>query len=160
MKFIKSLLKPLAALLILALLVAGAGLAYYRPPLTDAPGIGTRLLRYLTGAPVETARYSAYPELRLHDYPRAPETVFNAAVGAVQALGWRIVSADAEHTTLVAAASYPIPEIEGRVSVAIRKTDSGLSALYVRAETLGPWPDLGANTRRVMALHRKMEAFL
>lgn len=160
MRVFKLILKPLAALVVLALVLIGVGLAYYQPPLTDAPGIGTRMLRYVTGAPVETARYSPYPELRMKDFPRPPEEVFNAAVNAAQALEWRIVSADGERYELEAEASYPIPEIKGRVTVEIRRNDEGLSVLYVRSDTVGPWPDLGANTRRVVDFYRKIELFL
>lgn len=159
MRFLKIILKPLGALLVVAVVIIGAGLAYYQPPLADAPGIGTRMLRYLTGAPVETARYSPYPELRMKDFPRPPEEVFNAAVNAAQALQWRIVAVDGARFELEAEASYPIPEIKGRIHVEVRRNE-GLSALYVRSDTVGPWPDLGANTRRVVDFYRKVEQFL
>ncbi|MBA1148843.1 DUF1499 domain-containing protein [Ectothiorhodospiraceae bacterium WFHF3C12] len=160
MRFLRLIIKPLAALFILALIIVAGGLAYYQPPLADAPGIGTRMLRYLSGAPVETAKYSAYPELRMKDFPRAREEVFNAAVSAAQAMEWEIVSVDAEAFHLEALASYPIPEIKGRIRVEIRETDEGLSALYVRSDTVGPWPDFGANTRRVVDYYDKIELFL
>jgi hypothetical protein len=160
MRVLKSLLKPLAALIVVAALLAAGGLAYYGAPLTDAPGVGTRLARYLTGAPVQTARYSAYPELRMKDFPRPREEVFEAAVSAVNALGWEISAVSSEGFRLQARAAYPIPEIKGRITVEVRQTEDGLSALFVRSDTSGPWPDFGSNTKRIMELHDKIEAIL
>lgn len=160
MRALRLLLKPLLALVIAALLFAGGALAYYGAPLTDAPGIGTRLARYLTGAPVHTARYSAYPELRMLDFPRPPEEVYAAAVSAVNALGWQMTAQSTESFQLQARAPYPIPELKGRITVEIRETEQGLAAVHVRSTTPGPWPDFGANTTRIMALHDQLKAIL
>jgi len=154
------LIKPLAALIIVAVLLVGAGLAYFRAPLTDAPGIGTRLVRYLSGTPAETARYSAYPELKLRIYPQPPKDVFHAAVSAVHARGWRLAAINEQQLRLRAVADYPIGDLKGDIEVWVTETEGGHSELHVRSDTRGPWPDLGANTRRVMDFETTMSKLL
>src|SRR6266511_3277552 len=73
-----------------------AGIIANRLPLTDPPGLRTRLWTYLNTHVAETREDSPFPELRTHRYAAPPELLFDVARRAAQSLRWEITVLDAE----------------------------------------------------------------
>src|SRR5262245_17519517 len=90
----------LVQILIFLFLIGGsliaAGVIANRLPLTDPPGLMTRISTYLNTNVAETTENSPFPELQLRRYEAPEGLLFDVARRAVQSLKWEITNLDAE----------------------------------------------------------------
>jgi len=152
-----TLLKFLAALIILVIAVPLATIAYNGAPITTSPGPLPRLATYLTSHTAETVPVSAYPEREITAYRRPPLAVLDAALAAVNGFGWTLESVDRKALSLHAVASTPVWGFKDDVVVRVKTGDDGASKLYIRSSSRVGKGDLGANTARLIRLRHAIE---
>lgn len=128
-----------------------------RLPLSPPPGMGERLVSYLTRNVAETRQDSQFPELRLRHYEKAPGEMYEFVAEAVDALGWEVLSRDRRSMTITAVVRSRIWGFKDDVVIRVLKSPNGSSIVYVRASSGIGKADLGANTRHVMDLYERLE---
>ncbi|MGD8430184.1 MAG: DUF1499 domain-containing protein [Ectothiorhodospiraceae bacterium] len=151
-----SLLKPLLALILLAVGAVVVAIAFNRPPLLDSPGILVRVGTYLTTNTVETSPVSAYPERKTPVYNRPPGAVLDAALAAVKAQGWEVSKVDREQRYIHAVASTPVWGFKDDVEIRVSPAPGDRSEVYIRSASRIGVGDLGANTRRLVTLRNEI----
>lgn len=151
------ILKPLLAILLVALTAAGAALFLNRTPLLTEPGIGVRTWTYLSQNRAETARISAFPELRTRYYHAKPTAVFKAALAAAEARDWELLEVDQEALTFAAVATTPLLRFQDDVAVSVATAEDGRSELRMRSQSRVGRGDFGANARRIVEFHQSLE---
>ena len=151
------LLKPLLALVLLVVGLLAGGLAANHPPLLEPPGVGVRLLTYLTRNSVETDPFSPFPERRTTRYAVAPQRLYDAALAETRARGWQIVQQDSESWRIEAVAATPVWGFRDDVVIMLRAPGGGPTELHLRSSSRTGRGDLGANTRRIIDLRRAIE---
>jgi uncharacterized protein (DUF1499 family) len=146
----------LAQILVFLLLIGGsllaAGIISNRLPLTEPPGLATRLVTYLNTNVAETTEDSPFAELQLRRYEAPEGLLFDVARRAVQSLKWEITNLDAEKKEIQAVVTTKIWKFKDDVTVQIRPAQPSGSVLWVRSTSRVGKGDLGANTRHVMDL--------
>jgi len=95
MRILSGLLQVVFFLALLGVALLAAGVISNRLPLTEPPGLWTRLSTYLNTNVAETRADSPFPELRLRRYEAPPELLFDVARRAAQNLKWEITVLDA-----------------------------------------------------------------
>jgi hypothetical protein len=147
----------------IAIVATGAGAGSGLPPVNDittnpqdpplfsaALGIPENVGRnmgYDAAALAELTR-SAYPDLQTLRLPQPPAAAHAAALAAVDALGWQLTAADAEHGTIEARETSRIFRFVDDVVIRIRGDGDG-SALDLRSKSRDGRGDLGANAARI-----------
>lgn len=143
-------------ILVFLLLIGGsliaAGIMANRLPLTDAPGVVTRLLTYLNTNVAETTEDSPFAELRLRRYEAPDGLLLDIARRAMQNLKWEITSVDAEKKEIQAVVTSKVWKFKDDVTVQVRPAQPSGSLLWIRSASRVGKGDLGANTRHVMDL--------
>jgi hypothetical protein len=139
-----------AGLIFFSLLVAG--ILANRLPLTDPPGLATRLSTYLNTNIAETTEDSPFAELRLRRYEAPDGLLFDVARRAAQNLKWEITSLDAEKKEIQAVVTTKIWKFKDDVAIQVRAGQPSGSVVWVRSSSRVGKGDLGANTRHVMDL--------
>lgn len=142
--------------LIFASLLA-AGIIANGLPLTDPPGLGTRLSTYLNTNVAETKEDSSFPELRLRRYEAPPALLFDVARRAVQSLHWDIPATDDAKKEIQAVVTTKLWGFKDDVTIQIQPATPSGSWLWVRSASRVGKGDLGANTRHVMDLVRLVD---
>lgn len=148
-------IKAVLIIVALAVVVVLAALALNRPPLFDAPGIGTRLKTYFTTHTAELRENHAFPELRLRRDARTPEVLLADAQQAVQALGWTLEQ-DREAGSLHAVVTSRLWRFKDDVYITVRGDARG-SEVYIRSQSRVGRGDLAANQRHVLDLLAAMK---
>jgi uncharacterized protein (DUF1499 family) len=158
MRFLRSVIQlAIFAVLIFASFLF-AGLIANRLPLTDPPGLGTRLSTYLNTNVAETMADSPFAELRLQRYEAPPELLFDIARRAVQSLKWEILSVDAVQKEIQAVVTTKIWKFKDDITIRIQPGQPSGSVLWVRSASRVGKGDLGANTRHVLDLTEAVQA--
>jgi hypothetical protein len=148
---------------VVALVVVGASAGSGLPPINDittnpqdppmfSAALGLpenvgRNMGYDAAALAETTR-SAYPDLQTLKLPQRPAAAHAAALAAVDALGWQLTAADAEHGTIEARETSRIFRFVDDVAIRIRPEGDG-SAIDLRSKSRDGQGDLGANAARI-----------
>jgi len=133
-----------------ALLVAG--LIANKLPWTDPPGVGTRLLTYLSTNIAETAMDSPFPELKPRAYAAPAAFMFDVARRAAKALKLELTNIDADAKKIEAVVTTQVIGFKDDVTIQVEATGEESCRLLVRSASRVGKGDLGANTRHVMNL--------
>lgn len=152
MRIVRGVVQILVFLLLIGGSLLAAGIIANRLPLTDAPGLMTRLLTYLNTNVAETTEDSPFAELRLRRYAAPEGLLFDLARRAMQDLQWKITNLDAEKKEIQAVVTTKIWKFKDDVTVQIRPAQPSGSILWIRSASRIGKGDLGANTRHVMDL--------
>jgi uncharacterized protein (DUF1499 family) len=138
--------------LIFASLLA-AGVIANGLPLSDPPGVTTRLSTYLNTNVAETKEDSPFPELRLRRYEAPPALLFDVTRRAVQSLRWDVTGTDDAKKEIQAVVTTKLWGFKDDVTIQIRPGAKPTeSFLWIRSASRVGKGDLGANTRHVMDL--------
>lgn len=132
------------------LLVAG-GIVGNAPPLTQPPGLGERLVTYLTRNVAETHRGHRFPELELPCYREPPEVLWPRLERAVAGLGWEVAARDPAARRLHVVVSTRLWKFKDDVVVHLEPAQGG-TEVHIRSSSRVGRGDLGANTRHVLDL--------
>lgn len=151
------LIKPLLALVVIALTGTAGGLVASGAPLTREPGVVYRIGTYMTTNSVRTQPVSIFPERELTAYHRPAAEVFDAAVSAARTFGWRIESMERENHQFQAVARTPLWGFKDDIRVRITRTEKASSVLRIRSESRRGMADFGKNTARLIALRQAVE---
>jgi hypothetical protein len=137
-------------------LLAGA-LVMNRAPLFAPPGLMTRLGVYLGKNVAETCLASVFPELRSRTCAAPPAELFDAALAAVERLGWEVRGADRNALRIEAVVITPLWRFRDDVLIRALAHGAG-SRLEVRSSSRVGRGDLAANTRHILDLHAALSA--
>ena len=96
MRFMSGLLQVVFFLVVVSAALLVAGLITNKLPWTDPPGVGKRLMTYLSTNIAETAVDSPFPELRPRAYAAPAAFMFDVTRRAAKALKWELTNIDAE----------------------------------------------------------------
>jgi uncharacterized protein (DUF1499 family) len=143
-------------LIFVALLAAGV--IANRLPLSDPPGLATRLSTYLNTHVAETTEDSPFAELRLRRYEAPDGLLFDIVRRAVLELKWDITNLDAQQKELQAVVTTKIWRFKDDVTIQVRPGQPSGSVLWVRSVSRVGKGDLGANTRHVLDLVEAVNA--
>ncbi len=132
--------------------LAAAAIISNNLPMTDPPGMATRISTYLNTNVAETSRDSDFPELHLRRYQAPPNLLIDIARRAAEALHWEIGEQDAENHTMKAVVTTKLIQFKDDVLIRADPAQPSGSALYIRSSSRVGKGDLGANTRHVMDL--------
>ena len=152
MRIVGGIMQILVFLLLIGGSLLAAGIMANRLPLTDAPGVTTRLLTYLNTNVAETTEDSPFAELRIRRYEAPEGLLLDIARRAMQNLKWEIVNVDAERKEIQAVVTTKIWKFKDDVTVQIRPAQPSGSLLWIHSASRVGKGDLGANTRHVMDL--------
>ena len=152
MRIIGVLVQILVFLLLIGGSLLAAGIISNRLPLTDPPGLATRLSTYLNTNVAETTEDSPFAELQLRRYEAPEGLLLDVARRAVESLKWEIASLDAEKKEIQAVVTTKTWKFKDDVTVQVRPAQPSGSVLWVRSASRVGKGDLGANTRHVMDL--------
>jgi hypothetical protein len=158
MRIVSGVLQGVLFLVVIGASLIVAGIIANRLPLTDPPGLWTRLRTYLTTHVAETSVESPFPELRLRRYNAPPELLFDIARRAVQRLRWEVAVLDVENKELQAVVTTKVWRFKDDVTIRIQPAQPSGSVLWVRSVSRVGRGDLGANTRHIMDLVEAVNA--
>ncbi len=156
----RSLLLVTVFVLVLPLLLLLGGIMMNRPALWDPPGLGQRLVTYLTTNVAATEQESPFPELSPRTFPVPPAKLFDAVKQACQELGWQVVAVEPERRSLAAVVTTRLWRFKDDVRMQVTGLPGGESALYVRSASRVGKGDLGANARHILDLVAQVRSVL
>lgn len=158
MRVLGGVLQIVFFLVLVGLSLLAAGVIANRLPLTEPPGLFTRLSTYLNTNVAETKEDSPFPELRLRRYEAPPELLFDVARRAVQNLRWEIAAQDAEKKEIQTVVTSKVWHFKDDLTIQVQPAQPNGSLLWVRSVSRVGKGDLGANTRHVMDLVQAVDA--
>jgi uncharacterized protein (DUF1499 family) len=160
MRVLSGLLQVVFFLVLLGIALIAAGIIANRLPLTEPPGLLTRLSTYLNTNVAETQENSLFPELRLHRYEAPPELLFDVARRAAQNLKWEITVLDASKKEIQAVVTTKVWGFKDDVTVQIQPAQPSGNWLWIHSASRVGKGDLGANTRHVLDLIHAVDAIV
>jgi uncharacterized protein (DUF1499 family) len=160
MRVLSGLLQVVFFLVLLGIALIAAGIIANRLPLTEPPGLLTRLSTYLNTNVAETQEHSLFAELRLHRYEAPPELLFDVARRAAQNLKWEITVLDASKKEIQAVVTTKVWGFKDDVTVQIQPAQPSGNWLWIRSASRVGKGDLGANTRHVLDLIQEVDAIV
>lgn len=160
MRILSGLLQVVFFLVLLGVALLAAGVIANRLPLTEPPGLWTRLSTYLNTNVAETQENSSFPELRLRRYEAPPELLFDVARRAAQNLKWEITVLDAAKKEIQAVVTSKIWGFKDDVTIQIQPAQPSGNWLWIRSASRVGKGDLGANTRHVLDLSQAVDAIV
>src|SRR5262245_54153151 len=158
MRVLSGLLQIVFFLVLLGVALLAAGLIANRLPLSEPPGLWTRLSTYLNTNVAETQENSPFAELRPHRYEAPPELLFDVARRATQNLKWEVTNLDADKKEIQAVVTTKVWGFKDDVTLQARPAQPSGSWLWVRSASRVGKGDLGANTRHVLDLMQAVDA--
>ena len=157
MRFMSGLLQVIFFLAVVWASLLAAGLIANDLPWSDSPGMGTRLLTYLTTTIAETTPDTAFPELRPRTYAAPAALMFDVARRAADALHWESSTVDPEARKIEAVVTTKIIRFKDDVTIWVEADGEERSTLFARSASRVGWGDLGANTRHLMNLFETVD---
>jgi uncharacterized protein (DUF1499 family) len=159
-RVLSGLLQVVFFLVLLGIALIAAGIIANRLPLTEPPGLLTRLSTYLNTNVAETQESSPFPELRPRRYEAPPELLFDVARRAAQNLKWEITVLDATKKEIQAVVTTKVWGFKDDVTVQIQPAQPSGNWLWIRSASRVGKGDLGANTRHVLDLIQAVDAIV
>lgn len=157
MRFMSGLLQVVFFLAVVWASLLAAGLISNDLPWSDSPGMGTRLLTYLSTNVAETTPDTAFPELRPRTYAAPAALMFDVARRAAEALHWELSTVEPEERKIEAVVTTRVIKFKDDVTIWVESDGEERSTLFARsASRVGKW-DLGANTRHLMNLFETVD---
>lgn len=160
MRVLSGLLQVVFFLVLLGVALIAAGVISNRLPLTEPPGLLTRLSTYLNTHVAETQENSPFAELRPHRYEAPPELLFDVARRAAQNLKWEITELDAAKKEIQAVVTTRVWGFKDDVMMQIQPAQPSGNWLWIRSASRVGKGDLGANTRHVLDLIQAVDAIV
>jgi len=160
MRVLSGVLQVVFFLVLLGAALIAAGLIANRLPLTEPPGLLTRLSTYLNTNVAETQENSPFPELRPRRYEAPPELLFDVARRAAQNLKWEITALDAGKKEIQAVVTTKVWGFKDDVTIQVQPAQPSGNWLWVRSASRVGKGDLGANTRHVLDLVQAVDAIV
>ncbi len=157
MRFMSGLLQVVFFLAVVWASLLAAGLISNDLPWSDPPGVGTRLLTYLTTNIAETTPDTAFPELRPRRYAAPAALMFDVARRAADALQWESSTVDPEARKIEAVVTTKIIKFKDDVTIWVEADGEERSTLFARSASRVGLNDLGANTRHLMNLFETVD---
>jgi len=160
MRVLSGLLQVVFFLVLLGVALIAAGVISNRLPLTEPPGLLTRLSTYLNTHVAETRENSPFAELRPRRYEAPPELLFDVARRAAQNLKWEITVLDAAKKEIQAVVTTKVWGFKDDVTIQIQPAQPSGNWLWIRSASRVGKGDLGANTRHVLDLIQAVDAIV
>src|SRR2546426_6770046 len=160
MRVLSGVLQVVFFLVLLGAALIAAGIIANRLPLTDPPGLLTRLSTYLNTNVAETQENSPFPELRPRRYEAPPELLFDVVRRAAQNLKWEITVLDAGKKEIQAVVTTKVWGFKDDVTIQVQPAQPSGSWLWVRSSSRVGKGDLGANTRHILDLIQAVDAIV
>lgn len=153
----KVVLKVVLILVAAALTLAMATVWRNRVPLTDPPGLMTRLVTYFATNVAAVEEDSRFPELRPKTFDLPPDELFARVRAAVVDLGWRIDRLDPGAYRLHAVVTTPWLRFQDDVVVEIRSAGEAKSWVFAKSTSRKGRADYGANLRHILDLMDRLD---
>ena len=102
---------------------------------------------------------TAYPDITTLQLRQHPGKVFEAALRAAKASGWKIISADPAAGMIEAIAITPVMAFKDDVAIRITETETG-TAVDMRSVSRVGQSDLGANANRIRTYFHALKIHL
>jgi uncharacterized protein (DUF1499 family) len=160
MRVLSGVLQVVFFLILLGVSLIVAGIIANRLPLTEPPGLLTRLSTYLNTNIAETREDSPFGELRPRRYEAPPELLFDVVRRAVQSLRWEITTLDAEKKEIQAVVTTKVWGFKDDVTIQVQPAQPRGALLWIRSASRVGKGDLGANTRHVLDLIEAVNAVI
>jgi uncharacterized protein (DUF1499 family) len=157
MRFISGLLQVVFFLAVVWASLLAAGLISNDLPWSDPPGMGTRLLTYLSTNAAETTPDSVFPELRPRTYAAPAALMFDVARRAAEALHWELNTVEPEERKIEAVATTRVIKFKDDVTIWAEADGEERSTLFARSASRVGTIDLGANIRHIMDLFETVD---
>ncbi len=157
MRFMSGLLQVIFFLAVVWAALSVAGLIANDLPWSDPPGMGTRLMTYVSTNVAETTPDTAFPELRPRTYAAPAALMFDVARRAADALHWESSTVDPEARKIEAVVTTKIIRFKDDVTIWVEADGEERSTLFARSASRVGWGDLGANTRHLMNLFETVD---
>ena len=157
MRFVSGLLQVVFFLAVVLASLLAAGLISNDLPWSDPPGMGTRLVTYLSTNVAETTSDSAFPELRPRTYAAPAALMFDVARRAAEALHWELGTVEPEARKIEAVATTRVIKFKDDVTIWVEADGEERSTLFARSASRVGVVDLGANTRHIMDLFETVD---
>ena len=157
MRFVSGLLQVVFFLAVVLASLLAAGLISNDLPWSDSPGMGTRLVTYLSTNVAETTSDSAFPELRPRTYAAPAALMFDVARRAAEALHWELGTVEPEARKIEAVATTRVIKFKDDVTIWVEADGEERSTLFARSASRAGVVDLGANTRHIMDLFETVD---
>ncbi len=160
MRTLSGLLQVVFFLVLLGVALIAAGVIANRLPLTEPPGLWTRLSTYLNTNVAETQENSPFLELHPRRYEAPPELLLDVARRAMQNLRWEITVLDAAKKEIQAVVTTKVWGFKDDVTIQIQPAQPSGNFLWIRSASRVGKGDLGANTRHVLDLIQAVDAIV
>ncbi len=157
MRFMSGLLQVVFFLAVVWASLLAAGLISNDLPWSDPPGMGSRLMTYLSTNVAETTPDTAFPELRPRTYAAPAALMFDVARRAAAALHWELSTVDPEARKIEAVVTTRIIKFKDDVTIWVKADGEERSTLFARSASRVGKGDLGANTRHIMNLFEAVD---
>lgn len=157
MRFMSGLLQVVFFLAVVLASLLAAGLISNDLPWSDPPGMGNRLVTYLSTNVAETTSDSAFPELRPRTYAAPAALMFDVARRAAEALHWELGTVEPEARKIEAVATTRVIKFKDDVTIRVEADGEERSTLFTRSASRVGVVDLGANTRHIMDLFETVD---
>lgn len=152
----RMLVKIVLVLVLLAVAMSGVAIVRNGVPLVDKPGLGKRLLVYLSRNTADTRPDHDWPELRTRMYSLTADELINRAERIVAELGWKVVEKDESSHTLRAVVTTPWLRFKDDVVIRLEDRAGQGTALDVKSKSRIGRADYGANAGHIIELYRAL----
>ena len=157
MRFMSGLLQVIFFLAVVLASLLAAGLISNDLPWSDPPGMGTRLMTYMSANVAETTSDSPFPELRPRSYAAPAALMFDVARRAAEALYWELSTVEPEARKIEAVVTTRVVKFKDDVTIWVEADGEERSTLFARSASRVGTIDLGANARHIMNLFETVD---
>ncbi|MCB1876627.1 MAG: DUF1499 domain-containing protein [Chromatiales bacterium] len=142
--------KLVVLLIAVAVLLLVVALLRNAPSFSAPPGLGPRLLAYLSTNVAETSDDSVYPELRTPVCAEQASQVLAAVEQVARSMGWgQIERADNRLTTVI---TTPLWRFKDDMAISTQTTPGAGTRLHLRSASRVGRGDLAANSAYIMSM--------
>lgn len=144
----------------LVVTVAGGAIVRNNVPLREPPGLGKRLLTYLSKNHAQTRSDHEFPELRPRTYPMSADALFDKVTKAIADLGWESVDTDPGQRKIHIVVSTPWLGFKDDIDVNLKQSSSSETTLQISSRSRVGRADYGANISHIVRLQEALGAGL
>jgi len=147
----------LGVVIVLAAIMTAVAIVRNNLPLTDPPGLLSRLNIYLSTNVAATSTDPALPELETRTYPIKLDDLYQLSLNAIEALGWKLIEEDREEYRLHAVATSALFSFKDDIIIQLKSAPNDQNAVHIQSSSRIGRGDLGTNSRHIMNFYQALE---
>ena len=147
----------LGVVIALAVIMTALAIVRNNLPLTDPPGLLSRLNIYFSTNVAATSTDPPLPELETRTYPIQLDDLYQLSLNAIDALGWKLVEEDREGYRLHAVATSALFSFKDDIIIQLKPALGDQNAVHIHSSSRIGRGDLGTNSRHILNFYQALK---